>query len=69
MGANKDKQWDFSGAKTVILWCNGSWCGQSPRAIRGMIKHGYPKDKIKYYRGGMQAWQALGLTTIVPGAN
>ena len=66
MGANKDKQWDFSGAKTVILWCNGSWCGQSPRAIRGMIKHGYPKEKIKYYRGGMQAWQVLGLTTIVP---
>jgi hypothetical protein len=21
---------------------------------------------MKYYRGGMQAWQLLGLTTIVP---
>jgi hypothetical protein len=24
---------------------------------------GYPQDKIKYYRGGMNDWQLLGLTT------
>ena len=27
---------------------------------------GYPGDKIKYYRGGMQMWQLWGLTTVVP---
>jgi len=31
-----------------------------------LIKLGYPEEKMKYYRGGMQAWQLLGLTTIVP---
>ena len=57
---------DFSNAKTILLYCNGAWCGQSPTAIRALIKLGYPEEKMKYYRGGMQAWQLLGLTTIVP---
>ncbi|WP_460187377.1 hypothetical protein [Thiomicrorhabdus hydrogeniphila] len=26
----------------------------------------YPADKIYWYRGGMQAWNALGLTTVKP---
>ncbi len=65
-GDRKNDDWDFTQAKTVILWCNGPWCGQSPRAIRGLLKLGYPADKIKYYRGGMQLWQILGLTTVEP---
>ncbi len=55
-------KWDFSAAKSVLLWCNGMWCGQSPRAIKGMLALGYPAAKIYYYRGGMQAWKSLGLT-------
>lgn len=60
-------KWDFSQAKNLVLWCNGPECGQSPRAIRGLLKVGYPADKIRYYRGGMQIWQLWGLTTVVPG--
>lgn len=63
---DEGKVWDFSNAKKVVLWCNGMWCGQSPRAIRAMIKHGFPVEKIHYYRGGMQSWQILGLSVIVP---
>jgi len=63
---NKDGAWDFSNAKTILLYCNGAWCGQSPTAIKALINIGYPKKKMKYYRGGMQSWQLLGLTTIVP---
>lgn len=59
-----DSKWDFSGAKEVMLWCNGMWCGQSPRAIKGMLVLGYPASKIYYYRGGMQSWQSLGLTIV-----
>jgi rhodanese-related sulfurtransferase len=29
-----------------------------------LLKYGYPADKIKWYRGGMQNWTALGLTTV-----
>ena len=62
---------DFDGwlceeAKPVALFCNGAWCGQSPTAIRNMIEAGFPADKIHYYRGGMQAWQMLGLTVTAP---
>ena len=58
--------WDFANAKTILLYCNGAWCGQSPTAINALSDIGYPEEKMKYYRGGMQAWQLLGLTTIVP---
>jgi rhodanese-related sulfurtransferase len=58
------KGWDFSQAKTLVLFCNGMWCGQSPLNIRTLVKLNYPADKIKWYRGGMQDWETLGLTTV-----
>ena len=63
---NGNSKWDFSKAKEVLLWCNGMWCGQSPTAIRNLLKQGFPAEKIFWYRGGMQAWQSLGLTVKVP---
>ena len=60
------KLWDFSDARTLIFFCNGMWCGQSPRNIRSLLKIGYPPAKIKWYRGGMQAWETMGLTTVKP---
>lgn len=58
--------WDFSNAKTVVLWCNGPWCGQSPTAIQGMRSLGYPAEKIRYYRGGLQLWLMFGLPVVYP---
>jgi rhodanese-related sulfurtransferase len=55
---------NYSNAKTLYLFCNGLWCGQSPAAIKALLKIGYPSSKLKYYRGGMNAWQSLGLTTV-----
>lgn len=51
----------------VVLFCNGAWCGQSSTAARRMIAAGYPAKKIRYYRGGMQSWNMLGLT-VRPGS-
>ncbi len=53
---------NFDKAKTLYLFCNGSWCGQSPAAIKALLTMGYPQSKIKYYRGGMNDWKLLGLT-------
>jgi rhodanese-related sulfurtransferase len=65
LGAKEtDKGWDFSSAKTAVFFCNGMWCGQSPAGIDGLLKEGYPSGKIKWYRGGMQSWEILGLTTV-----
>ena len=56
--------WDYSGAKTLVMFCNGMWCGQSPNNILNLLKFGYPAHKIKWYRGGMQDWEMLGLSTV-----
>ena len=61
---DEDELWNFSKVKTLVMFCNGMWCGQSPRNIMTLLKYGYPADKIKWYRGGMQNWHALGLTTV-----
>jgi rhodanese-related sulfurtransferase len=57
---------DGDDVKTVALYCNGPWCGQSPAAARRMIEAGFPAEKIHYYRGGMTAWRMLGLTVSDP---
>ncbi|MCG8058194.1 MAG: rhodanese-like domain-containing protein [Candidatus Thiodiazotropha endolucinida] len=61
-----DGAWDFSRAKQLVIWCNGPWCGQSPTAIKGLIGIGYPKQKLLYYRGGMQLWRIYGLPVVSP---
>jgi rhodanese-related sulfurtransferase len=55
---------DYREAKTLVMFCNGMWCGQSPNNIRTLLRFGYPADKIKWYRGGMQNWANLGFTTV-----
>ena len=59
-----DAKWDCKNAQKVLLFCNGPWCGQSPIAIRAMLREGYPPEKILYYRGGMQGWNSLGLSVV-----
>jgi len=58
--------WDFSQAKTLVMFCNGMWCGQTPNNIQSLLNFGYPAHKLKWYRGGMQNWENLGLTTAKP---
>jgi rhodanese-related sulfurtransferase len=64
MGVNYGRDgYDFSKAKTLLMFCNGSWCMQSPIAIKKLISWGYPTSKIKWYRGGMHEWKSLNMTT------
>ena len=44
--------------------CNGIWCPQSGVNIKTLLKLGYPSYKLKWYRGGMQDWVSVGLTTV-----
>jgi rhodanese-related sulfurtransferase len=53
---------DFSGAAELTLFCNGAWSDQAMRGLRALRAAGYPPEKLRYYRGGMQDWQMLGLT-------
>ncbi len=56
--------WNFESAKTLIFYCNGPWCGQSPSSIRALLISGYPPKKLKWYRGGMQDWRMLGFNVV-----
>jgi len=68
LGADEkaDGTWDFSKAKTLVLFCNGIWCPQSSANIKTLVEYGYPVYKLKWYRGGMQDWFSVGLTTVRP---
>lgn len=55
---------DFTNARTLVMFCNGMWCGQSSNNIKNLLSVGYPANKLKWYRGGMQDWEMLGLTTV-----
>jgi len=61
--AQSRPMWNFENARTLVFYCNGAWCGQSPTNIRQLLAIGYPAQKLKWYRGGMQAWKSLGLPT------
>ena len=65
LGAVKDKDgyYDFDNAKTMVIFCNGPWCSQSPDMIFALMKVGYPYEKLKWYRGGMQDWLSAGMTS------
>lgn len=59
-----DGNWTCTNAVKVIGFCNGPACPQSPMAMKVMAREGYPMDRVYYYRGGMQDWKVLGLTTV-----
>lgn len=60
---DEEEHYDFSDAKTILLFCNGPWCSQSPMMIDALLEIGYPPQKIKWYRGGMQSWLGAGMTS------
>ncbi|HGZ69983.1 MAG TPA: rhodanese-like domain-containing protein, partial [Nitratifractor sp.] len=66
---NADGTFDFSKAKELVVFCNGVWCEQSPAFMRGLVKNGYPAEKLYFYRSGFQGWKILGLTTVIHKAN
>ncbi|WP_309497439.1 rhodanese-like domain-containing protein [Sulfurovum sp.] len=60
---DENESFDFSQAKTIAIFCNGPWCSQSVAMITALMKIGYPEDKMKWYRGGMQTWLSAGMTS------
>jgi len=62
--AHEGVLWNFENAKTLVFYCNGPWCGQSPTNIKQLLALGYPPHRLKWYRGGMQDWKMLGLATV-----
>lgn len=58
--------WDFADAFDLMVFCNGAWSDMAPQAIEGLLAAGYPAGKLRYYRGGLSGWTALGLSVMEP---
>ena len=61
LGAKRrDGFWNFDDVKTLVLFCNGPWCGQSPTTIKDLLKIGYPAHKLslvsRRYAGLGEPW-------------
>lgn len=51
-------------ATALLVYGDGSFSDQAARAVQYLVLAGYPAERIKYYRGGMQEWLHSGLTVI-----
>ncbi len=56
--------WDFTNAKTLVLWATSATDSTAADAARILYEAGYPAEKLKWYRGGLAAWQYWGFTTV-----
>jgi rhodanese-related sulfurtransferase len=52
---------EFDDHVDTVLFCNGPQCSATPDAIRTLLKHGHPAERLLYYRGGIHDWLTLGL--------
>ena len=57
---------DFSTALDLVIYGEGPWNPEAAQMVRNLLGAGYPADKLRFYRGGMQGWLSLGLTTVQP---
>jgi hypothetical protein len=56
--------------RALLLFCNGTWCDQSPRAIRNLVEADYPPNKLFYYRSTLSSPDRIrkGPRPVIPNA-
>lgn len=63
LGAREfDGVFNYADAKHLLIYDQGPATDDAGLLVRHLIAAGYPPEKIKYYRGGMQVWSVLGFT-------
>ncbi len=66
LGVNTpDSSPGFGAAFSLTIFGNGPDDRAAQDAIQHLLGAGYPPSKIKYYRGGVTSWSALGLNISV----
>ena len=51
---------EYSNARALLVYDTGPSTDDAGQLVRNLLAVGYPAEKIKYYRGGMQVWSVLG---------
>ena len=65
LGARKIKEgWFFKNPQKLLIFGESSFSPEASNAVKELLKLGYPKEKILYYRGGILSWKNAGLTLI-----
>jgi protein-disulfide isomerase/rhodanese-related sulfurtransferase/uncharacterized membrane protein len=63
-----ERRWnDLPKNRTIVLYesgrSSGDICGASRAAGRVLLAHGFPREQVKVYQDGLDAWQKAGLPT------
>jgi rhodanese-related sulfurtransferase len=57
---------EFDSAPALALYAEGPLQDEALRAVQDLVAAGYPAQKLRFFRGGMQEWRQFGLTMSVP---
>jgi len=58
------KSWYFKRVHKLLIFDNGILDNRAIKIINALVKIGYPKNKLLYYRGGLESWKRVGLTLL-----
>ena len=65
LGAKKIKKgWFFKNPQKLLIFGDSLFSPEASKAVKELLKLGYPPNKILYYRGGILSWKSAGLTLI-----
>ena len=56
----------FDVAPVLAIYAAGPAQDDAVRAVQALVAAGYPAQKLRFFRGGMQEWLQFGLTVSVP---
>ena len=56
-------KWSFTHAQSLLIFGDSATSNEASSAIKKLLELGYPSSKLLYYRSGIEAWKAFGLTT------
>lgn len=64
LGAKKmNEKWYFKQAHTLLIFGQSFMTSEARELIEHLIELNYPRDKLLYYRAGMEGWRRSGLST------
>jgi len=61
-GEKIGEKWRFKHVPTLLIFGTDESSSEASQAIKILLKLSYPKEKILFYRSGIEGWKRLGLT-------
>jgi len=58
-----NNKWSFKRAQRLLIFGASATTPEAVKSLKTLLRLGYPSDKLYFYRGGVDSWKALGLTT------